>query len=300
MRHDASQLDGKISLVTGATGGLGRVVATELARRGSRVVIVVRDRRAGDALRDDIAARVGNDRVEVLTADLSARDAVNAVADRFLASHSVLNLLVNNAGAHFARRSVNADGVEMHVAVNHLAGFVLTERLRGALLAGAPARVVNVVSASMNDTRQVKLGRRPRPVALDAAQLTDLRSVNPADGYQPFTAYARSKLLALMAGYRLAEQFDGTGVTVNAVHPGVAATGVVDDMTPAVMKPFAALIKRSLLTPEQGAEAILRVATDQRLDGVTGHYFDRDTEATTAPASYDAELQQRVLDISAG
>lgn len=296
MRQDASET---VSLVTGAAGGLGRVVATELARRGGHVVLVVRDPRAGDALKDDIARRAGAGRVEVLAADLSVRDAVHDLADRFLARHSALHLLVNNAGAHFARRSVTADGVEMHVAVNHLAGFTLTERLREALLAGVPARVVNVVSASMNDTRQMKLGGPPRPVPLDVARLDDIRSVNPARGYRPFTAYARSKLLTLMAGYRRAEQLEGTGVTVNAVHPGIAATGVVDDMTPALMKPFAGLIKRSLLTPEQGAEAILRVATDPRLDGVTGRYFDRDAEARTAPVSYDRELQQRIVDISA-
>jgi NAD(P)-dependent dehydrogenase (short-subunit alcohol dehydrogenase family) len=292
MRQDASQLRGKVSLVTGATGGLGRVVATELARRGSHVVLVARDQQAGDALGEEIGA-------EVLVADLSTRDAVHKLADQFLERHGTLNLLVNNAGAHFGRRSVNADGVEMHVAVNFLAGFLLTERLRDALVAGAPARVVNVVSASVNDTRQVKLGRAPRPVTLDAAQLSDLRSVNPERGYQPFTAYARSKLLTLMAGYRLAEQLRGSGVTVNAVHPGIAATGVVDDMTPAVMKPFSGLIKRSLLTPEQGAEAILRVATDPRLEGVTGRYFDRDVEASTAPVSHDAALQRRLLEISA-
>jgi len=278
--------------VTGATGGLGRVVATELARRGSHVVLVARDERAGAALGREIGA-------ELLTADLSTRDAVHQLADRFLERHAALHLLVNNAGAHFARRSVNADGIEMHVAVNFLAGFVLTERLRDALVAGAPARVVNVVSASVNDTRQVKVGRAPRPVTLDAAQLGDLRSVNPEHDYQPFTAYARSKLLTLMAGYRLAQRWEGSGVTVNAVHPGIAATGVVDDMTPAVMKPFSGLIKRSLLTPEQGAEAILRVATDPRLEGVTGRYFERDAEAPTSPVSYDTALQQRILQISA-
>jgi retinol dehydrogenase-12 len=288
MRQDDSE---SVSLLTGAAGGLGRVVAAALARRGSHVVAVVRDQRTGDALQHDIPG------LEVLTADLSERNAVHAVADQFLGRHSALHLLVNNAGAHFGRRSVNADGVEMHVAVNHLAGFLLTERLRPALVAGAPSRVVNVVSAAMNDTRQIKIGRRPRPVTLDPAQLDDLRSVNPAQGYRPFTAYARSKLLTLMAGYRLAEQLDGTGVTVNAVHPGLAGTGVVDDMTPAVMKPLSGLIKRSLLTPEQAAQAILRVATDPGLDGVTGRYFDRDTEASTTPVSHDRVLRQRIIDL---
>jgi NAD(P)-dependent dehydrogenase (short-subunit alcohol dehydrogenase family) len=269
-------------LVTGATGGMGRVLVRSLAGAGNTVVAVARSAARADELREAVAPLP----VEVLIGDLSSRDDVFRLAQRF----TTLNLLINNAGAHFRQRLVNADGVEMHVAVNYLGGYLLTELLRPALLAGAPARVVNVVSASLADTRQVKIRRRPRPVVLgDLRALTD---VNPEAG---FTAYARSKLLTLMAGYRLAEELEGTGVTVNSVHPGVVGTDIVDDMTPGYLRPFGGLIKRSLLTPEEGAASILRVAG---LSGVTGRYFDRDVEARSSEVSYDRALQERLLAIS--
>jgi NAD(P)-dependent dehydrogenase (short-subunit alcohol dehydrogenase family) len=299
MSPDApADLRGTVSVVTGATGGLGQVVATGLARLGSTVVIVVRDHVRGRQVRDHIAERVGVDRAEVLTADLSSRADVHRLAAQVAARHPAVHLLINNAGAHFRQRSVTADGVERHVAVNHLAGFMLTELLRAPLTAGAPSRVVNVVSAAINDTRQVKLRRRPRPVRLDPGRAGDLTAVNPADDFAPFDAYARAKLLTLMTGYRLAETLRGTGVTVNAVHPGLVSTGIVGDIAPAVSKPFHGLIRRFLLTPEQGAATILRLATDPALTGVTGRFFDRDVETSSPPISYDPEVQRRVWEAS--
>jgi NAD(P)-dependent dehydrogenase (short-subunit alcohol dehydrogenase family) len=178
--------------------------------------------------------------------------------------------------------------------VNHLAGFGLTVLLLDQLRAGAPSRVVNVVSEAMADARASKISRRPRPVALDANELNDLREVNGAARFTPFEAYARAKLLTTMSGYVLAEQLRDTGVTVNAVHPGIVATGIVDDIVPPVMKPFLGMIKRSLLTPEQGAAAALRLATAPELADVTGRYFVRDTEQRSPEVSYDRDLQQRV------
>jgi NAD(P)-dependent dehydrogenase (short-subunit alcohol dehydrogenase family) len=182
----------------------------------------------------------------------------------------------------------------MHVAVDHLAGFGLTVALLGQLRAGAPSRVVNVVSDSMNDARQLTTHGRPRPVTLDPAELDDLRQVNGTAGFAPFEAYARAKLLTTMSGYVLADQLREAGVTLNAVHPGITATGIVDDIIHPLMKPFLGLIKRSLLTPEQGAEPVLRLATAPELAGVTGRYFVRDTEQRSPDVSYDHDLQQRV------
>jgi NAD(P)-dependent dehydrogenase (short-subunit alcohol dehydrogenase family) len=291
---EAVSLSGRVSLVSGATGGLGQVIATELARRGSTVVIVSRSGGDGEQLRRQIAAEVGADRVEVLAGDLSSRADLRRVAGEFTARHDRLHLLVNNAGAHFRKRLVNADGIEMHVAVDHLAGFGLTTSLLEQLRAGAPSRVVNVVSDAMNDARTVTTRGTPRPVTLDPGELDDLRRVNGASGFVPFEAYARAKLLTTMTGYLLASQLSETGVTVNAVHPGITATKIVDDIVPPLMKPFLGLIKRSLLTPAAGAAAILHLATAPELAGATGRYFVRDTEQRTPAVSYDPDLQQRV------
>jgi NAD(P)-dependent dehydrogenase (short-subunit alcohol dehydrogenase family) len=282
----------RVSVVTGGTGDLGRIVAAELAARGDTVVLVVRDRARGERVAAQIAEQAGGDRIEVFAADLAAPDDVHHLAGRIADRHPELHLLVNNAGAHFRTRGVNDLGIELHVAVNYLAGFLLTERLLGALKAGAPSRIVNVVSDSLNDIRQVKLRGGARPVPLPP--FGDLTQVNPAAGFVPFTAYARAKLLTVMNGYALAAQLAGTGVTVNAVHPGVAATGIVDDMIPPYLKAFRGMMTRGLLPPKEAARAILHVATAPALEGVTGRYFNRFDEARTPPISYDREQQLRV------
>jgi NAD(P)-dependent dehydrogenase (short-subunit alcohol dehydrogenase family) len=294
----AVTLAGRVSMVTGATGGMGRVIATELARLGSTVVIVSRSDADGEQLRRQIAAEVGADRAEVLAGDLASQADVRRIAAQFSARHLRLHVLVNNAGAHYRKRLVSADGIEMHVAVDHLASFALTTALLDQLRAGAPSRVVNVVSDSMNDARAVTTRGRPRPVTLDPGELDDLRRVNGPAGFVPFEAYARAKLLTTMTGYLLAGQLRETGITVNAVHPGIVATGIVDDIVPPLMKPFLGLIKRSLLTPAQGAAAALRLATAPELARVTGRYFIGDTEQRSPAISYDTDLQQRAWDAS--
>lgn len=307
MRHNVSQagvqvsaasgaadLSGRVSVVTGATGGIGQVIAGELARLGSTVVIVCRDGSAGERLRRQIAAEVGADRAEVIAGDLSSQAGVLNIAGEIVGRHDRLHLLVNNAGAHYRKRLVNADGIEMHVAVDYLAGFSLTLLMLDQLRNGAPSRVVNVVSDAMNDARPVTTRGKPRPVTLDSGNLDTLRQVNGAAGFVPFEAYARAKLLTTMSGYLLASQLRDTGVTVNAVHPGITATGIVDDIAHPLMRPFLGLIKRSLLTPEQGAAPVLRLAVAPELEGVTGHYFVRNAEQRSPEISYDRDLQQRI------
>ncbi|MGM1063455.1 SDR family NAD(P)-dependent oxidoreductase [Saccharothrix sp. Mg75] len=280
-------LRGRTALVTGGTGGMGRVITTELARAGAHVVTTGRDRERGEALARHVAEETGADRVEVLTGDLASRADVRRLAAEFAARHDALHLLVNNAGAHYRERRLTSDGVEAHLAVNHLAGFTLTHLLADRLLAAGTARVVNVVSAAMSDARAVPLPGRPRPVTLDLTTATDARDLNPADGYAPFAAYARAKLLTTTCGYEFADRWRDAGVTVNSVHPGIVSTGLVDDLVPAALAPFRSLIHRRLLTPEQGAGAALRLAVDPALAGTTGRYYVRDREARSPDASYD-------------
>jgi NAD(P)-dependent dehydrogenase (short-subunit alcohol dehydrogenase family) len=285
-------LAGRTCLVTGATGGMGRVITTGLARAGATVVAVCRDPDRGAALRRDVADAVGADRVEVLTGDLGRQADVRDVARRFLDSHDRLHVLVNNAGAHFRDQRPGPDGVEQHLAVNHLGPFLLTELLLPALRAAAPARIVNVLSDALADTRSVKIRRRPRPATIDPDRLGQV------DDAGPMAVYGRSKLAGLLCGYLLADRLDGSGVTVNALHPGLVSTGIVEAVSPALMAPLLPVVRRFLLTAEQGAEPALRLATDPALAGVTGRYFRRHQQVRTPPESYDTHLQQQVRSAS--
>ena len=284
--------DGRsVAVVTGATGGMGRVIALELARCGRRVVTIARDPRRAEALGTEIAATTPG-MLEVVVGDLSHRAGTIRAAAAIRARHDTVGILINNAGAHFRERLLSPDGIELHVAVDYLAGYALTTLLAAELQRGR-ARVVNVASDTLRDTRQLKLPGRARPATIDPAQLHDLAALNPAAGFVPFEAYARAKLLTVTAGYQLARAFDG-GVTVNAVHPGIVATGIVDDLVPVALRPLRGVLRRLLLTPEQGAAAALRLATDPGLEGVTGRYFVRDREVSTPSVSYDHDVQERL------
>jgi NAD(P)-dependent dehydrogenase (short-subunit alcohol dehydrogenase family) len=270
---------------------MGRIITTELARAGAHVVTTSRDRERGQVLRRQVAAEVGADRVTVLTGDLASRRDVHRLAAEVAARHDALHLLVNNAGALHRRYMRTPDGVEANLAINHLAAFTLTHLLHDRLVAGAPARVVTVVSATMADLRSVPVFGRPRPVAPGLDHAVDVRDINPASGFAPFTAYARAKLLATTCAYEFADRWGGAGVTVNAVHPGVVGTGFVDDLVPAPLGPLRPLIRRRLLTPEQGAAAALRLAIHPALGATTGRYFDRDRQARSPAASYDPRVR---------
>lgn len=298
-------LDGRTALVTGATGGMGRVIATELARRGAAVVVVARRLDAAQRLAQEVTADTGRADVTALAADLSSQASVRALAAAVGARHERLHLLVNNAGAHFRDHGLTADGVERRLAVDHLAGFLLTRLLTPTLLAGAAqdggARVVNVVSDSFSDTRTVKLARRPRPARVDLAELAasagQAAGARP-DGFAPMPVYARAKLATLLAGYALARRMQGAGVTVNAVHPGLVATAIVGDVAPAPLRPLLPLVRRFLLTPEQGARGALHLATAPELGGTTGAYFRGVVPGRSPEESYDVGLQEQVWEVS--
>jgi len=278
----------KVCMVTGATGGMGRAISTDLARRGATVVLIARTPASGQDARAFIVAATGNPRVQVLTADLSDQASIRHLAEQFQEHHEQLHVLVNNAGAHFRDRARSVDGIEMHLAVNHLSWFLLTRLLLDPLEASAPARIVNIGSQSMADTRQLKIRRTPRPATLDLADL------NSEHNFQPMAVYATAKLEMLMCSYALARRLIGTGVTVNTAHPGITATNIVDAISAPALKPFLGVVKRFLLTPEQGAQAAIHLATAPELETTTGRYFIKQTQARSPEVSYNTALQEQL------
>ncbi len=270
----------RICLVTGATEGMGVVIARELAAQGATVVLVGRDVQKGAAVQRAIVRATGNTAVDLLRADLSSQQEIRRMVEELRQRYGQLHVLVNNAGAHIMQRQVSPDGLEMTLAINHLASFLLTNLLLDTLRASGPARIVNVASNAMTKT----------------IDLDDLQSER---SYAPMRVYGQAKLAMVLCTYALARRLAGSGVTANALHPGLTGTGIVDTMAPPLLRPFTGLIKRVMLTPEQGARTALYLATSSAVEGMNGRYFVREKETRSVPLSYNVALQEQMWAISA-
>jgi retinol dehydrogenase 12 len=291
-------MSGKTCLVTGATAGIGLVTARELARHGAAVVIVGRSRERCETATASIRRETGNPAVEFIVADLSAQAEVRRLASEYQERHTRLDVLVNNAGALFAARRESADGIEMTLALNHLAYFLLTTLLLDLLKQSAPARVVNVSSHAHEmvhsfdfDDPQARKGYgRSGFVGLLYTLFAPMR--HPA-----LLQYARTKLANLLFTYELARRLEGTGVTANALHPGFVATRFMagNGSLGWFMRRWASLFG---ISAEEGAATSVYLATSPEVEGVTGKHFARCLLAPTSPASMDETLARRVWALS--
>jgi len=268
-------LEGATVLVTGATDGLGKALAAELAKAGANVLVHGRDEERGRRTLEELRAETGGDRLAWYRADLASLRQVRTLAERVAAEHDRLDVLVNNAGVGTTypgdgRRLESEDGLELRLAVNYLAPFVLTRALLPLLRRSAPARIVNVASAGQ------------APVDLDDLQLER--------GYDGIRAYCRSKLALVMLTLDLAEELDGAGVTANALHPGT--------FMPTKMVLEAGVTPVDSL--ETGIRSTMRLIADPALEGVSGRYFDREREARALGQAYDPEARARLRELSIG
>lgn len=274
-------MDGRIGLITGATGGMGRVVATELARRGATVALVARDLEKGEAVRREIVASTGNASVDLFIADLAEFGDVQRLAAEVRERYPALHVIVNNAGAYDTEHRLNDAGVERNLAVNYFSPFLLTTLLVDALQSGAPSRVVNVASAAMATT-------------LD---LDDLRGGRRPVGRR---GYATAKLALLMASFALARRLRETGVTVNVLHPGLVATAIGDNAVPRLLRPLVGMAKAAAVrfslaaTPEEGARTTIYLATAPEIAAVTETYFVDGRPHPVPPVATDTDRQEQL------
>jgi retinol dehydrogenase 14 len=270
-------LAGKVAIVTGANSGIGLVTAQGLADLGAKVVMVCRDRERGAAALKEIKARSGNDGVELMLCDLASRESIGEFAEEFKRTHDRLDVLVNNAGVYLRNRTVVEGNLETTFAVNHLAYFLLTNRLLDVIKRSAPARVVNVSSAAHTYGHM------------------DFDNLQGEKNYSGVRAYANSKLANVLFTYEMARRLKATGVTVNCLHPGAVATGIFR----ALPKFVEAIIKLVTLSPEKGAETSLHLAASPDVEGMTGKYFVKKTETRSSPESYNEDVAQRLWAVSA-
>jgi NAD(P)-dependent dehydrogenase (short-subunit alcohol dehydrogenase family) len=257
-------------LVTGATDGLGRRVARELAARGSTVLLHGRSPERLEATLEELRGQRSSQKVGSYLADLSSLAAVRDLAERILSEYDRLDVLVNNAGIIVQERKESEDGYELTFAVNYLSHFLLTSLLLPLLKDSAPARVVNVASAGQS------------PIDFDDPMLER--------GYDAMRAYSMSKLAQIMFTLELAERLSDTGVSVNALHPA----SLMD--TKMVLDTFG--FGYTMSTVEEGTEAVVRLAVSPELEGVTGRYFDGTREARANRQAYDPQARDRLWVLS--
>ncbi|WP_155058304.1 SDR family NAD(P)-dependent oxidoreductase [Streptomyces blattellae] len=273
-----SEMQGRVCVITGGTGGIGRATALALAKQGATVVVLGRSRERGERARAEIAQESGNDKVELVIADLAAQDDVRRAAAELLQRHAKIHVLVNNAAVMLPKREVTGDGIEKMFATNYLSHFLLTNLLLDRLKASAPARIVSV-------------GALIRGARID---LDDL--MLEKGKYSSFAALGPSKLAVVLFTRELARRLDGTGVTANALYPGMAKTAIMDESS-WLMKTSMHLMSG---TPEKGARTSVFLASDPGVAGVTGKMFAKCREVPMRGAQLDdEELWQRLWDRSA-
>jgi len=271
---------GKTCMITGASSGIGRATALELAGMGATLVLLCRDRQRGEATMAEIGAQTGNRELTLLLADLGVQQEIRRVAAEFLATDRPLHVLVNNAGVVNLQRTLTADGLETTFAVNHLGYFLLTNLLLERLRRSAPARIVNVASDAH------KFG------ALDFDDLGNERR------YRSMRVYGQSKLANILFTAELARRCAGSGVTVNSLHPGTVATGLGKN-NGAWARALIALLRPFFRTPSNGAATSVYLASSPDVEGVSGKYFANCREKRPSRAAQDADAARRLWEVSA-
>ncbi len=278
--HVPEDISERVCIVTGASAGIGKAVAQGLAALGAQVLMVCRDKARGEAAQRDIRKAGRNENVSLFLADLSSLTAVRDLADQILETTPALHVLINNAAIIPPQRQVTGEGLEMQLAVNHLAPFLLTNLLLDRLLESKPARVINVSS-------QTHAGAR---IPFD-----DLQSERD---YQPSTVYAWTKLANILFTYELARRMPGAEVTVNALHPGVINTRLLHDYMGAPTERGRHL-SRFGSSPEKGADTPIYLAVSDEVQESTGCYFRDRRPVPSSPATYDGVLARRLWEVSA-
>src|SRR6267143_594536 len=278
--YDKTTMKDKVVMITGANSGIGKAASLTLAKMGATVVMVARNAERGEAARSQIMKESQNNSVDLMLADLSSLESVRQLGAEFEKKHSRLHVLINNAGLFNQRRHVTTDGYENTFATNYLAPFLLTNLQLDLLKASAPSRIVNVSS----------VGHYNGHINFD--------DLNLEKEYGGWKAYGQSKLALVLFTHELAKKLQGTGVTVNAVHPGTVATNIWS-------RPFGpvgfimALPKLFMTSPENGAETIVYLASSSDAKGLNGEYLEKLKVKKSSDESYDEEIAQRLWDVSA-
>ena len=268
-----------VVIVTGANSGIGKAAAFALSGLGAHVVMVCRSAPRGEQALYELRTKTGGS-AELMICDLASIKSIESFCERFLNKHKRLDVLINNAGTLFGRRCETPDGFESNFQVNFLGHFLLTNRLLPLLKESAPSRIINVSSIAHRLAR---------------IRFNDL---NLEKGYNWWRGYAQSKLTIVTSSLWLAQKLEGTGVTVNCVHPGIVATDIIVNRENGRGSLFAPLQRMFFISPERAAEPIVRLAADTEAKGITGRYYSLGVEKKPPLRARDAAAAERLWTLS--
>jgi NAD(P)-dependent dehydrogenase (short-subunit alcohol dehydrogenase family) len=272
-------MKGETIVATGATSGIGEVAVLALAGLGARIVFIARDEARAQATMQKIEAKAPGLGHRMHLADLSSMAETRKVGAVIAESEPRIDVLINNAGALFSHRQVTPEGLELTFALNHMAYFVLTEALREKLIASAPARVVSTSSTAHLSA------------SLD---FDDLQSAKSYSGYK---AYGRSKLANILFTRELARRLSGTGVTANCLHPGAVATRF-GESSGGWIGAILPVLKLFFISPEQGADTIIYLASSPEVANTSGGYFVKRKMIEPSAAAQDDAAAKRLWEAS--
>jgi NAD(P)-dependent dehydrogenase (short-subunit alcohol dehydrogenase family) len=278
--HEETAMKDKVVMITGANSGIGKATSLALAKMDATVVMVARSKERSEAAKAEIIKESQNNSVDLLLADLSSLESVQQLATEFRKKYSKLHVLINNAGLFNRKRHVTTDGYENTFATNYLAPFLLTNLQLGLLKASAPSRIINVSSVGHYNGH------------------INFEDLNLEKEYGGWKAYGQSKLALVLFTHELAKKLRGSGVAVNAVHPGTVATNIwTRPFGPAGF--ITALPKLFMASPEEGAETIVYLASSPDAQSLSGEYLEKLKVKKSSEESYDEEIAQRLWDVSA-
>ena len=273
-------IQGKRVIITGGNSGIGFETAKALSIQGAEITLLVRNRERGREAAARIAAASGR-APELVLADLAEKESLAAAADEILERYPRIDVLINNAGAYFGERRESSDGLEKTFALNHMGYFRLTLALLERLKASAPARIINVASAAH---RRATL---------------DLDDLQQQKRYRGFLVYSQSKLANIYFTRSLARRLEGSGITVNALHPGFVKSGFGSknrgSLGPLLLRALARLVG---ISPEKGAETPVYLASSPEAEGISGAYFADCRQKAPSSRALDESAAERLWAIS--
>lgn len=273
----------KTILITGVNSGIGKTLAFLTAKNQHRLILLVRKESDAKLLTEEIKAETNNPNIEVFTCDLSAQREIKKCCDRIKQSYSTLDILINNAAVYTETRMVTADNIEMNLAVNVLAPFLLTKYLLSLLDNSEKSKVYNISSIGE------KYGK------------LDFDDIMSEKNYSGNSVYNKSKLLLTMLTYKYSELYAKTNITFNCIHPGATMTNLVNEKDvekmPFFLRFIFNIVKRFRQKPENAAQTIYKLITDENTSKVTGQFFTDGKQANSSIQSRDKKLIDKTWDL---